>query len=125
MRQRKTMAKKEKKERNLLDLIPEKLCQATTDEEGKVTILAPRFKSKLGQKLFEPLVKNKYVKIHLDEIGTFVWNEIDGEKDVFELSELLKKEFGEKVEPVYDRIGKFIAIMKVNGFIKLKEKGES
>ncbi len=119
------MAKKEKKERNLLDLIPEKLCQATTDEEGKVTILAPRFKSKLGQKLFEPLVKNKYVKIHLDEIGTFVWNEIDGEKDVFELSELLKKEFGEKVEPVYDRIGKFIAIMKVNGFIKLKEKGES
>ncbi len=113
-----------KKERNLLDLIPEKLCDSTIDEEGRVIILAPRFKSKLGKKIFEPIVKNRYVKIHLDEIGTFVWKHIDGEKDVFELSNLLKKEFGEKVEPVYERIGKFIAIMKVNNFINLKEKGE-
>ena len=116
--------KKTRKERNLLDLIPEKLCESEINEEGKVTILAPRFKSKLGRKIFEPIVKKKYVKIHLDEVGTFVWNEIDGQKDIFELSKLLKKEFGEKVEPVYDRIGKFIAIMKVNGFIKLKEKGD-
>ena len=119
------MAKKKiRKERNLLDLIPEKLCESEVNEEGRVTILAPRFKSKLGKKIFEPIVKNKYVRIHLDEIGTFVWNEIDGQKDVFELSKLLKNEFGEKVEPVYERIGKFIAIMKVNGFIKLKEKGD-
>ncbi|BBB33602.1 conserved hypothetical protein [Thermotomaculum hydrothermale] len=118
------MAKKVKKERNLLDLIPEKLCESEVNEEGKVIILAPRFKSKLGRKIFEPVVKNKYVRIHLDEVGTFVWNEIDGQKNVFELSKMLKNEFGEKVEPVYERIGKFIAIMKVNGFIRLKEKGD-
>ena len=111
------------KERNLLELIPEKVCESTIDEEGKVIILAPRFKSKLGKKIFEPIIKKKHVKIHLDKIGTFVWKEIDGKKDVFAISENLKKEFGEKVEPVYERIGKFIAIMKVNGFIKLKGKG--
>lgn len=118
------MAKKKRKERNLLDLVPEKLCESAFDEEGRTIILAPRFKSRFGKKIFEPFIKDKYVKIHLDKIGTFVWNEIDGQKDVFELSKLLKEKFGEEIDPVYERIGKFLAIMKVNNFIKLKEKGD-
>ena len=114
---------KEKKSRNLLELIPHKLCESKI-EEGKVIILAPKFKSRLGKKLFEPLVKNKYVNIYLDDLGSFVWQQMDGKKTVFEISEKLKEEFGEEVEPVYDRIGKFLAIMRINRFIELKEKGD-
>ncbi len=113
-----------KKERNLLDLIPEKLCDSTVDKEGRVIILAPRFKSKLGKKIFEPIVKNRHIKIHLDEAGSIVWNLIDGEKTVFEIANILKNKLGENVEPVYERTGKLIAIMKVNKFITLKEKSD-
>ena len=47
----------------------------------------------IAQKVFG---KPRFSKVHLDEMGTFIWPEIDGAKTVQELALLVKEHFGDK-----------------------------
>ena len=62
----------------------------------------------LAQKLFK---KPKVSYIHLDEMGSFVWPHIDGEKNIIELGKLVECEFGEKANPLYERLSKYFQIL--------------
>lgn len=68
----------------------------------------------LAQKL---LFKPKISYIHLDQLGSFVWPLIDGEKTILELGEAVKAEFGEKAEPLYERLSKYFHILDSYHFI--------
>ncbi len=48
----------------------------------------------------------------LDELGSFVWNHIDGECDILEIGKSLEKQFGEKSKPLYERLIKYFKILK-------------
>jgi Coenzyme PQQ synthesis protein D (PqqD). len=72
----------------------------------------------LGKYFFTP----ETYKIDLDEFGTFIWMSIDGERTIYEIAELLKDKFGEKAEPLYDRLIKFMVILENNKFIFMKNK---
>jgi len=39
-----------------------------------------------------------------------------------EVAELVKQEFGKKADPVYERLIKFVEIMRDNKFVLLKEE---
>lgn len=87
--------------------------------DGKVTLEIENkgFFNKIAQKLFK---KPKVTYVHLDKTGSFVWPLIDGEKDIIAIGELVKKEFGDEAEPLYERLAKFFQILESYNFITFR-----
>lgn len=73
----------------------------------------------LAQKVFH---RPKQSEIAMDVLGSFVWKQLDGKRDMHEVAELVKQEFGKKADPVYERLIKFVEIMRDNKFVLLKEE---
>ena len=88
------------------------------DEEGKVTLLVENkgFFNRLFQILFK---KPRISQIHLDEMGSFLWPLLDGKEDLVFLGEKVKEHFGEKAEPLYPRLSKYVSILASYGFVTL------
>ncbi len=112
--------KKQRESGNFLDKKP---CRKegiawNTDKDGIVTLEIENkgFFNFLAQKLFK---KPRISYIHLDEMGSFVWPIIDGEKDITELGKSVDEHFGEKAHPLYERLAKYFAILESYGFITL------
>jgi len=114
----KRSAKKKEETANLLDLVPERLLESNTAEDGKVTLRKPRFKSRLLLKWF-PRLARKQDTVGLDRFGSHVWARIDGQVTVREIGASLRETFGEEVEPVYQRLGLFCRQLAANRFIRL------
>jgi len=105
---------------NLLDLIPVKIIKAKKNEDGKITILKPKFKNKFMLKYVVPKLNNPNFKVNLDEFGSFVWEQIDGNLTVDEIGNKLRENFKEDVEPVYERLSLFIQSIERYKFIEYK-----
>ena len=110
------------KKKNYLDFVPAISKRNTWDEEnGKVTVhmVNKGFYHAIAQKFFHtPRVSH----IALDEYGSFVWLSIDGVKTVGQIAELLKSNYGDKAEPLYDRLVKYMQILYNNRFIEYVRK---
>lgn len=104
---------------NLLELTPVRNVSSETNEDQKVTLLIPKFKNRFAVKYFEPLLAKKHFRLKLDPYGSFVWSRIDGNTSVMAIADAMKEHFGESVEPVYDRVGKFILMLQREKFISL------
>jgi len=109
-----------KREGNLLNLIPERNCRWEKNQEGKSYLLVPRFKNRFFKQIALRLGRSEWVKIFFDEIGTRSWDLVDGKRSVEQIGELLEKEMGEKVKPVYQRLSEFMVILSRNKFIIFK-----
>ena len=72
----------------------------------------------LMQKL---LHKPKTSIIHLDEIGSFIWQRIDGIKTTEEIATDLERKFGEKATPIRERLEKYFNILREYNFISLNK----
>lgn len=108
-----------KKEENYLEKVPVKGNFNWTENDGKVTIEIENkgFFNSLAQKFFN---KPKITYIHLDEMGSFVWPIIDGEKDIIKIGKEVKSHFGDGAEPLYERLAKFFQILSSYNFIYFK-----
>ena len=116
------MAKKNRE--NYLDYVPVISEKNTWSEEnGVVTIhmVHRGFYAAIAQKVFH---RPRVSHIKLDEQGSFIFPKIDGVRTVGEIAELVKEEFGEKAEPLYDRLVKYLQILHNNGFICFQGKGK-
>lgn len=105
---------------NYLDLVPH-IAEGLvwkSDEENNVTLEIENkgLFNRIAQKVFK---KPKISYIHLDEMGSFVWPLIDGEKDITELGKMVDEHFGEKAHPLYERLAKYFMILESYGFITL------
>lgn len=105
---------------NLLDLVPEQKAKFEELDDGKITLLKPKFKNKFLVKYFQSKMKKPNYKIKLDQFGSFVWNQCNGKNTVEQIGNLLKEKFQDDIEPVYDRLAIFIQSMASNEFIKYK-----
>ena len=104
---------------NLLDLRPNRLREFIRNEKrgGNITVLVPKFGTgKIGRWLHARMKKPDYL-IHLDDFGSCVWNQCNGEKQVREISTILVETFGEKVEPVNGRLSLFLKKMEQSHLI--------
>lgn len=114
------MKKKDNKQ-NYLEHIPvhKEEIGWSTDAEGKVTLEIENkgVFNRIAQKVFK---KPKISYIHLDELGSFVWPLIDGEKNITAIGVPVKEHFGEKAEPLYERLAKFFQILESYGFVIMK-----
>ena len=114
------MAKK--KSENYLDYIPHVDPRNTWDEkDGKVTInmVNRGFYAAIAQKFFH---RPRVSHIDLDEYGSFLWLRIDGKKTIGQLANDMKAQYGEKAEPVYDRLVHYMQILRNNHFVLLEGK---
>ncbi len=103
---------------NFLDKVPcrNESIKWSEDSDGIVTLEIENkgVFNTIAQKLFK---KPRISYVHLEEIGSFIWKRIDGEKSVSALADELKEEFGDKAEPLYERISKYIQILNSYNFI--------
>ncbi|UCG51019.1 MAG: PqqD family protein [Candidatus Latescibacterota bacterium] len=105
------------KEENLLDMIPWQRRDHRDCADGTVDVMIPRFgDSRIGRFLGKSL-KNTPIHVHLDEIGTAVWRLCDGRRSVQDIGRSLQEQFGDRIEPVYERLGIFLHQMKKAGII--------
>lgn len=93
----------------------------TVDEHGLVTLNIENkgVFNRIAQKL---LKKPKISYIHLDELGSFVWQRLDEEKNIIALGEEVKEQFGQKAEPLYERLAKYFQILDSYHFITWAQK---
>lgn len=90
--------------------------------DGKVTIFQENkgFFNFLAQKL---LHKPKATQIHLDDMGNFIWPLMDGKCDILEISARIKEEYGEKAEPLYNRVVQYFRTLVSYGFVEFVNDG--
>ncbi len=88
-----------------------------TNQNGNITIEIENkgFFNRLAQIL---LKKPKISYIHLDEMGSFIWPLIDGKTDIIDLGKKVNEQFGDKAEPIYDRLSQYIKTLESYKFIK-------
>ena len=109
-----------------LDLYPLRQHQFELEEDGKIVILVPHPENWLTKKIF-PKPKNPGQKIHLDEMGSLVWNLFDGKKSIRHICEELSKNPKEPADSIEERTVLFAQQMYKQKFIKVftKKDGES
>lgn len=103
--------KKEIKIENYLEKVPAIRGDLDWNESnGLVTVVQKNrgFYNKIAQKFFGT---PKESNIDLDELGSFIWLSIDGKRNLIEIGEMLKEEFGEDAEPLYPRLVKFMQVL--------------
>ena len=109
--------KKQVIEKNYLEKIPKRPEHINwSTDDGIVTLHLENkgFFNKVAQKLFK---KPRISHVHLDEMGSFLWKRLDGKKSIEDLGEKFKEAFGEKAEPLYERLAKYMQILHSYGFI--------
>ena len=113
--------KKNIKDENYLEKKP--ICKNglnwSKNESGNVTL---EMENKgVANRIMQKLIKKPKISyIHLDEMGSFIWPLMDGEKDIIEIGKNVKEHFGEKAEPLYERLAKFFKILESYKFITFK-----
>ncbi len=111
------------KDENYLERIPVRPegLEWSVNTEGIVTLEVENkgAMNRIAQKL---LKKPKISYIHLDEIGSFVWPLMDGERDITEIGAQMDAHFGEKIHPTYERLAQFFKILESYGFVQWKTR---
>ena len=117
---------KKKNEENYLERVPIRKTglEWTVEEESKVTLNIENkgVFNRIAQKF---LKKPPVTYVHLDEFGSFIWQIVDGKKNIIVLGELVKEKFGEDAEPLYERLAKFFQILDSYGFVQWKERTDA
>lgn len=105
-----------KKEENYLDNIPKINKKWELTEDGVVEIVVENkgFFHTIAQKFFK---KPRYSFIKLDVYGSCVWQQIDGEKSIYEIGQILKSQHKKAAHQLYERLAKFMGILEHNHYI--------
>lgn len=85
-----------------------------------MALLRPRFGSGwLGRRL-QALFRSRPYRVVLDDVGSFVWRRCDGAARVEEIALAMRARFGERVEPVEDRLVSFLQSLLRGRFVELR-----
>ena len=113
----KTEKKINKTEVNLLKLVPKRLIEHNAGKDGIVTLLEPKFKNRFLVKYLRPRVKNPFLKIKLDQIGSAVWLLCDGKRCVGEIVDQMEAKFEKEIEPCIGRLELFLTHLERSNYI--------
>ena len=105
---------------DFMGLVPEKTCGwAPGDTPGQIILLQPRFSTGLLGRFLQPRLTQtkKYIRIPLEERGTFLWGLIDGKMTVGGMAEAFRREFPSENNQVPERVATYLYQMVDNGLI--------
>lgn len=107
---------------NYLERIPQRAAHIGwhADAGGKVTLEIENkgVFNRIAQRVFK---KPRISYIHLDDMGSFIWLRIDGEKSIIELGEIVDKHFEAAAQPLYGRLAKYFQILDSYRFVTWKQ----
>jgi hypothetical protein len=114
---------------NYLSLVPVRVVKEFTEENGRITLLIPKFKHPFFQRFFIPKHKSPHFRIHLDELGSQVWRSIDDKQNVGQICSALAgsvnpDSFPDNEQLEY-RVTKFLTELYKNRFVRLDEAKDS
>lgn len=101
-----------------LAAVPSPAVEHVLREEGRVTLLRPKFLSPRLQWLHR-FLRRPHFKVRLDAFGSCLWLHLDGERTGAELAEILRLAFGPGSEPSEERASAFLRQLLLGGFIRL------
>ncbi len=110
-----------RKSKNFLDYIPVYSDKITWSLTGNAVVVDMYHKGLfpwIAQRFFK---RPKVSHISLDVHGSFIWQQINGKNTVYDIAGLVKDKFGDDAEPLYDRLVKYMQILKNNNFIVYKK----
>ena len=104
----------------LLDRAPARAVDHETDDEtDAVILLQPRFRWRWVQKLFAPTPQQRFVRIHLDALGSWVWRRLDGHSPLRSLLSDLAQAFPDEPDATR-RLLLFVRQLAGNGLITIR-----
>jgi hypothetical protein len=106
---------------DLLELKPRRLYSSEFAEKGRIVILVPQQQNKFAQ-WFMPNKNKINDRIKLDILGSFVWNNCDGNKTVRDIAEQMKQEYGKYAEPIDERVNNYINQLSSNNLIDIDKR---
>ncbi|HID39837.1 MAG TPA: PqqD family protein [Calditrichaeota bacterium] len=113
--------KKKKTVDQLLPCYPQRLLEWETDEEtGRITVFRPKYYSNFAKKIMSPFLKKDYFSVKLDDLGSNVWRLCDGKYSVEEIGKELASRFGPEIEPIYERLARFLIQLHKGKFIEIR-----
>ena len=110
-----------KKQDNFLEYIPkikEGLSWKLEKEHVIIAMESKGLANRIAQLCFG---RPKISHITLEELGSFIWQQIDGEKSILQIGELVQEAFGEKAEPLYERLAQYMKTLYGRGFITFRK----
>ena len=95
------------------------------EEDGRVVVLAPRFRNRLGKGLVRLAKRDPSFRVRLDDFGSEAWRAIDGERAVGEIADMMRGRFGDRAEPAEERLVEFLRRLHNAGVVLVTtgEKG--
>jgi hypothetical protein len=90
------------------------------DEAGRVVLLQPRYQGWLMGRLVQPRLPahKKYLKVPLEERGSFLWALVDGQRTVADLVAAFVDAFPVEKEQAGERVAGYLYNLEVNGFLE-------
>jgi hypothetical protein len=105
-------------------MIPLRQMEFETREDGKVDILMPRFRHPIWKRALQPHWKQEFIRIHLDEMGSAIWLQVDGIINVNELCCRVQATYPEKLYPPEEtekRVTQFLSLLYQQRYITFRE----
>lgn len=102
---------------NLLGLAPFRMAE-WEEVDGRIVLLRPEPATGGLRGLLDRFFHRMSARrVRLDEVGSFAWGLFDGHRTVAEVGEAMRTRFGEKVEPVEERLGRLVWLMRREGLL--------
>lgn len=116
------MFRRKQEGQNYLERVPQRDPQLVWKENDKGGVTVDMVHRGLFAKIAQGLFATPKVShIHLDAFGSFIWKQIDGERNIVQIGELVRREFGDKAEPLYQRLAQYFETLRSNHFISFKK----
>ena len=113
-----TLGFNKKKDHNYLEKVPLRNPEFSWKEDGQgivtVDMVHKGIFDKLAQKLW---VTPKVSHVKLDRFGSFVWKQMDGNRNIIDIGVLVREEFADQAEPLYERLAEFVKMLRDNRFV--------
>ena len=93
-------------------------------DDNNIVLLVPKFGNHFLGKWIMSKLKRPHYRLKLDEIGSFIWERCDGSHNIKEIGDQLSAQFGEKIDPVHERLGLFFQSLNQTKSLTWMQPGE-
>lgn len=112
----------QEKNKNFLEFKPHIKTQQEwyLNAKGHIEVCMPHegFFAGIAQTIFH---RPRCTYVELEEMGSFIWRQMDGERNVYDIGQLVHERFKIEAEPLYERLCPFIKQLEVLNLIEISK----
>jgi hypothetical protein len=109
----------------IMSCVPHRLAEWRADAEGRVVAERPRPETRGLRGAWDHLRwLMSHPKIRLDELGSFVWQRLDGGATVQAIADETREAFPDRADGMEERLALFVTALHHQGLIELRTARE-